>query len=56
MKIDHYHEKALLDYRCELEAMLVANKTREHTGASPAYSEDAFRSLQDSYNNILNRF
>ena len=56
MTIDQYNEKALLDYRCELEAMLLANRQRELAGAAPAYGEDAFRQLQDSYNTVLNRF
>ena len=55
MTTDQYNEKALLDYRCELEAMLIENKQREYAGKAPAYGEDAFRSLQDNYNSILNR-
>ena len=56
MTIDQYNEKALIDYRCELEAMLAENKLRESQGKAQAYGEDAFRSLQDNYQSILNRF
>ena len=44
-----YQESQIACALIELEAMKVANLTRERDGQSPAYREEAFMALIDKY-------
>lgn len=53
MTTDQYIEKILLDYRAELEGMIVDNRLREIKGFSPAYGDKQFRDLIEKYHNAI---
>ena len=56
MTVDQYNEKCLLDYRCDLEGMISANRRAEVLKIEPPYTEQHFFQTQQSYNEALNRY